>query len=56
MYAKKQVMITPQMTARRKHIKMQFDYSLSFFCVAKVHMKPKQRVTLTNATRIQDTK
>ena len=56
MYAKKQVMITPQMTARRKYIKMQFDYSLSFFCVAKVHMKPKQRVTLTNATRIQDTK
>ena len=55
MYAKKQV-ITPQMTARRKYIKMQFDYSLFFFCVAKVHIKPKQRVTLTNATRIQDTK
>ena len=31
MYAKKQV-ITPQMTARRKYIKMQFDYTafLSF--------------------------
>lgn len=51
MYAKKQV-ITPQMNACRKYIKMQFDYSLSFFCVTKVDMKPKQRVTLTNATRI----
>ena len=40
------------MTACRKYIEMQFDYSLSFFCVTKVDMKPKQRVTLTNATRI----
>ena len=52
MYAKTQV-ITPQMTARRKYIKMQFDYSLSFFCVTKVDMKPKKRETLTNATRNQ---
>lgn len=55
MYTKKQV-ITPQMSACRKYIKMQFDYSLSFFCVTKVDMKPKQRVTLTNATRTQYTK
>ena len=52
MYTKKQV-ITPQMTVRRKYIKMQFDDNISFFCVAKVDMKPKQRVTLTNATRNQ---
>ena len=55
MYAKTQV-ITPQMNACRKYIKMQFDYSLSFFCVTKVDMKPKRRETLTNATRTQDTK
>lgn len=46
MYAKKQV-ITLQMNACRKYIKMQFDYSLSFFCVTKVDLKPKQRETLT---------
>ena len=38
-------------TACRKYMKMQFDYSLSFFCVTKVDMKPKQRIALTNATR-----
>ena len=55
MCAKKQV-ITPQMYACRKYIKVQFDYSLSSICVTKVDMKPKQRETLTNATRTQDTK
>ena len=50
MYTKKPV-ITAQKTACRKYMKMQFDYSLSFFCVTKVDMKPKQRIALTNATR-----
>ena len=50
MCPKKQV-ITPQMIECRKYIKMQFDYSLSFFYVTKVDIQPKQRVTLTNATR-----
>ena len=44
------------MTACRKYIEMQFDYSLSFFCVTKVDMKPKQRETPTNATKTLDTK